>query len=261
MGADAVIIDGSMPSSVMDRSHHLCGRSAISSDGLTNEYNKGNEQEKRTLLRDERESSPSCDVSPSSPDDDDDDEAMKMFEEFYSGKLKLTYTSDDEKSLHQDDTDSGGAADDTFLRFWQAYPEHINESAAKRAFIKALEKIDAETLIRAAVRYAKRREGKPAPHYFSHAANWLRDERWNDEDVAPVTTFTEVAPDQPYSARSCQGCGRTVSTQNTDPECYCQNCAENMHECMGGEWQAIIEECRELEQKMQEEQNYNDYLF
>jgi Helix-turn-helix domain len=84
------------------------------------------------------------------------------------------------KNRGDDATDAGEA----FERFWAVYPRHDNRERARKAFARATADTDPEAIIAAAQRYAIaqrariEREGKP--EYTAHAANWLRDRRWND---------------------------------------------------------------------------------
>jgi hypothetical protein len=69
---------------------------------------------------------------------------------------------------------------DGFDRFWAIYPRHVAKGAARRAFTKALKRIDIDTLIDGARRYGAETSGRE-PRFIAHGATWLSGERWLDE--------------------------------------------------------------------------------
>jgi hypothetical protein len=74
-----------------------------------------------------------------------------------------------------------GAADVGFTAFWNAYPKRVEENAALKAFIVAVQGgVDPETLIAGAKRYAIERAEKN-PDYTKHPATWLNKGCWTDE--------------------------------------------------------------------------------
>lgn len=78
-------------------------------------------------------------------------------------------------------------APDGFEEFWQAVPRKVAKDKARPAYVKALRKTDARTLIEAMRRYAQSRIGED-PQYTAHPASWLNAGRWQDEpppQVAP----------------------------------------------------------------------------
>jgi len=74
-----------------------------------------------------------------------------------------------------------------FETFWAAYPRKVGKGAARPAYVRALRKTDAGTILRAikATRW-DRREGL---RYVPHPATWLNQERWLDEIDAPEDAF------------------------------------------------------------------------
>lgn len=76
-----------------------------------------------------------------------------------------------------------------FEKFWLSYPRKIGKAAAKIAFAKAIEKVPLETLL-AGVKTIDKSDLK----FIAHAATWLNQERWTDEDeTRPIYTPTAGA--------------------------------------------------------------------
>jgi hypothetical protein len=67
-----------------------------------------------------------------------------------------------------------------FEELWLEYPKKVNKVEAEKAYIRALKEADHETLISGVKRYSKSVRGKDA-EYIAHAATWLNDKRWQDE--------------------------------------------------------------------------------
>ena len=80
-----------------------------------------------------------------------------------------------------------------FLDFWAAYPRKIGKQAAMRAFIRASERIDAETLVTAAQRMSTD-PNLPPKQFIPHPATWLNEGRWDDEPY-PERAATNVKED------------------------------------------------------------------
>ena len=68
----------------------------------------------------------------------------------------------------------------SFLEFWNAYPRKIGKQAALRAFTKATDRTDAETIIAGVQRLATD-PNLPPKQYIPHPATWLNEGRWDDE--------------------------------------------------------------------------------
>ena len=69
-----------------------------------------------------------------------------------------------------------------FLAFWQAYPRRIGKGDARTAFNKAATKIDPNTIVQAALAYAKHVIAEGTEQKFiPHASTWLNGERWEDD--------------------------------------------------------------------------------
>ncbi len=72
--------------------------------------------------------------------------------------------------------------DPLFLSFWQAYPRKIGKGEARVAFARACRKEDANTIVQAAIAYAKHCEELGTESQFRpHPSTWLNQERWDDD--------------------------------------------------------------------------------
>jgi len=69
---------------------------------------------------------------------------------------------------------------DRFDEFWSAYPRRVGKQAAIKAWRKAVELTDPDTIIEGARRYAAARDGED-PKYTAHPSTWLNAGRWDDE--------------------------------------------------------------------------------
>lgn len=75
-----------------------------------------------------------------------------------------------------------GNADESFNRFYAAYPRKAGRGQARKAYNTALKKVDAGALQRAVEAFARLCEGKES-QYIKHPATWLNGECWADEAV------------------------------------------------------------------------------
>jgi len=76
--------------------------------------------------------------------------------------------------------------DTAFKQFWSEYPRKKDKGHARRAFEKALEKTDLETILDG-VRLYKTAEAHNDIEFIAYPATWLNGERWEDEHtVEPV---------------------------------------------------------------------------
>ena len=73
----------------------------------------------------------------------------------------------------------------SFDQFWAAYPRKVGKLAARKAYEKALKLTDADSLLKGATSYATyvAQKGLEA-RYICHAATWLNQGRWMDEESA-----------------------------------------------------------------------------
>lgn len=69
-------------------------------------------------------------------------------------------------------------ADETFARFWAAYPRKKAKPRARTAWDKAVKRIDPESIIGSAQRLAA---SKPDLKFTPYPATWLNNDSWDDE--------------------------------------------------------------------------------
>lgn len=74
-----------------------------------------------------------------------------------------------------------------FDTFWKSYPKKADKRVAERAFVKALKRADAQTILDGARRYAEDPYRKP--EFTKNPATWLNADAWeNDPIPAPQPT-------------------------------------------------------------------------
>lgn len=78
-------------------------------------------------------------------------------------------------------TNAGAREVSDFDVFWERYPHKVARVAAKRAFEKALAKVELNDLLAAVDRY---RTSKPPERQWLNPSRWLDDERWSDEPAS-----------------------------------------------------------------------------
>jgi hypothetical protein len=71
-----------------------------------------------------------------------------------------------------------------FDEFWKVYPKKVAKPAARKAWDKAVRKVDPQVIIAAAARYA--RSDQVERGFAKHPQGWLNDERWTDGDLPPA---------------------------------------------------------------------------
>lgn len=80
-----------------------------------------------------------------------------------------------------------------FNKFWGIYPRKVAKAAAKKAFDKAMELVDEETLFTAVTALAND-PNLPETTFIKHPATWLNTEGWEDEPYPPrVRTREELS--------------------------------------------------------------------
>jgi uncharacterized protein YdaU (DUF1376 family) len=64
---------------------------------------------------------------------------------------------------------------DKFEEFWKQYPRRVAKGEARKAYKKAIKKVDHGIIMAGLARY------NPDPDFTCHPATWLNQERWQDE--------------------------------------------------------------------------------
>lgn len=76
-----------------------------------------------------------------------------------------------------------------FNDFWAVYPRKKGKGQARRAFEKALEKTDLDTILAGVAAYVAN-EDMDDPQFIAHPSTWLNGERWEDEYEEPKIVAT-----------------------------------------------------------------------
>ena len=78
-------------------------------------------------------------------------------------------------------------AESEFSEFWSLYPRKTAKGAAEKAWLKAIQQTDAQTIL-AGVRSCK---FSSDPQYIPHPATWLSQRRWEDTPASRKLTLAE----------------------------------------------------------------------
>lgn len=73
-----------------------------------------------------------------------------------------------------------------FDDFWAAYPKRVGKDAARKAYLKALKRIDEDRIVAGALRYAND-ANLPDKQFIPDPSSWLNAGRWDDEPCPPKT--------------------------------------------------------------------------
>jgi DNA-binding transcriptional regulator YhcF (GntR family) len=68
-----------------------------------------------------------------------------------------------------------------FDLFWKSYPLKVGKGAARKAWDKAIEEVDPDSIIVGALQYA--RDPNRHPSYTAHPSTWLNAGRWADDPL------------------------------------------------------------------------------
>ena len=108
--------------------------------------------------------------------------------------------------------------------------KHVAKDAARRGFAKAIKRVDLETLIAGAQRYAVERKGQDQ-HYTKHPTTWLNGGCWEDETPSGAVIDQEgniVAVEQPPP--KCTGFAAIADELNEEIE---RGIAAGTHDAKG----------------------------
>ncbi|MDE8648154.1 hypothetical protein PXH69_24610 [Rhodococcus qingshengii] len=72
-----------------------------------------------------------------------------------------------------------------FTEWWTAYPRKVGKAAAKKAFEKALKKIEWPELHSAVIRFSADPNLPTDKNFIPHPSTWLNEGRWDDEPLPP----------------------------------------------------------------------------
>ena len=72
--------------------------------------------------------------------------------------------------------------EDSFSKFWDAYPKRVGKQEARKAFDKAIKATDIETILKAIEAQKQTPQWKKSNgQYIPNPATWLNQCRWEDE--------------------------------------------------------------------------------
>lgn len=90
--------------------------------------------------------------------------------------------------------------DDSFDRFWAAYPRKVGKGAAVKSWARIKKPGEVLTTILAALKWQTRSEQwtRDGGQYIPHPATYLNQRRWEDEPPAPIETQSTNPIHQPW---------------------------------------------------------------
>jgi biotin operon repressor len=86
-------------------------------------------------------------------------------------------------------------SDSEFDSFWSFYPKKVDKGAALRAFIRAIKKQDADTIIERAKAYAED-ANLPDKQFIKNPATWLNAEAWNNGPLPKLKKIDSKAMEE-----------------------------------------------------------------
>lgn len=89
-----------------------------------------------------------------------------------------------------------------FDRFWEAYPRKTAKVVARKAFDKALSKIDVGTMLRALAWQRNTEQWQRG--VIPHPATWLNQERWSDEPIVTAKKIGRLESQQAQAVEQFQ---------------------------------------------------------
>ena len=98
-----------------------------------------------------------------------------------------TDTDTDSEKKKIKNTRSPKLAETSFSEFWNLYPRKTAKGAAEKAWLKAIQQADAQTIL-AGLRSSK---FSSDPQYIPHPATWLSQRRWEDTPASRKLTLAE----------------------------------------------------------------------
>ena len=80
-----------------------------------------------------------------------------------------------------------------FEIWWTKYPRRIAKGAARRAYLSAIKTASPEVLLDGVVRFATAvTANRTPPKFIPHPATWIRNERWNDEEIDGARAISDL---------------------------------------------------------------------
>ena len=93
-------------------------------------------------------------------------------------------------SLRSEDTAQAPKPSSGFAEFWNLYPNKVGKPVAEKAFSKALQRSDLQTIMAGLHRYVSKTDDRP----WCNPSTWLNQDRWADSPVAVPARSTGPPP-------------------------------------------------------------------
>ena len=90
--------------------------------------------------------------------------------------------AEDEKTSSKPPASTPRASPTLFDQFWEWYPRKVGKEAARKAWDKARNKTDQQTILDGIQRY-RLDPNLPVKEFIPHPATWLNEGRWDDEPL------------------------------------------------------------------------------
>lgn len=90
----------------------------------------------------------------------------------------------------------GGSSPAGFADFWTIYPNKVGKRDAEKAFAKARQRADLETILAGLRRYAAKTDDRP----WCNPATWLNQDRWDDAPAAAPPRQATSPPSGDFNA-------------------------------------------------------------
>jgi hypothetical protein len=153
-------------------------------------------------------------------DDDEDEDDLEVFRRFYS------------KNENPNTNKREPAASNDFDMFWDAYPPYnkTNKEATRKEFLNAIRKVDVQTIISKAKRYAD--EVAEHPDTFPwYPMVWLRDGHWNDQYKPTALDLLAASQerDREREAREAQRASERQAEEIQAQQCYTEGQAQQCY--------------------------------
>lgn len=129
--------------------------------------------------------------------------------------------SQSNKELVQPKVERDNALEVEFAEFWKCWPRKQAKADALKAYKAARKHTEAETILAGVQRYKLLTIGQEK-RFLKLPAGWLRDERWNDEDIPQTPSKDDRARATLQMGRDLAidpGYGRPPRQDETPPEC------------------------------------------
>jgi hypothetical protein len=106
----------------------------------------------------------------------------------------------------------GGSSPAGFDRFWDDYPNKVGKRDAEKAFSKAMQRADLDTVMRGLGLYRAKLDDRP----WCNPATWLNQDRWNDRPA--IVAQARASPPRKSSFAAHQDAVKRSLGYENEPE-------------------------------------------